>query len=91
VFVSNGFNNSICLYGRAGIEALNCNNHVKNGCQSIWQSCGRGDRGHQCMWKCRGANSTRQLYQTISGCTGINPEKYGSVGNGHSGTSRAGG
>jgi hypothetical protein len=74
VFVSNGFNNSICLYGRAGIEVLNCNSHVRNGCQSIWQPCGRGDLGHQCMWKCRGANNTRQSYQTISGCTGINPE-----------------
>jgi hypothetical protein len=31
VFVSNGFNNSVCLYGRAGIEALNYNNHVRNG------------------------------------------------------------
>jgi hypothetical protein len=43
------------------------------------------------MWKCRRANSTRQSYQTISGCKGINPKKYGSAGNGHSGTSRAGG
>jgi hypothetical protein len=33
----------------------------------------------------------RQSYQTILGCKGINPEKYGSVGNGHSGTSRIGG
>jgi hypothetical protein len=33
----------------------------------------------------------RQSYQTISRCKGINPGKYGSAGNGHSGTSRAGG
>jgi hypothetical protein len=33
----------------------------------------------------------RQSYQTISGCKGINPEKCTSEGNGHSGTSRAGG
>jgi hypothetical protein len=31
VFVSNGFNNYVCLYGHAGLEALNCNNHVRNG------------------------------------------------------------
>jgi hypothetical protein len=31
----------------------------------------------------------RQSYQTISGCKGINPEKYGSAGNGQSGTPRA--
>jgi hypothetical protein len=33
----------------------------------------------------------RQSYQTISRCKGINPEKYGSAENGHSGTSRTGG
>jgi hypothetical protein len=33
----------------------------------------------------------RQSYQTISACKGINPVKYGSEGNGHSRTSRAGG
>ena len=32
-----------------------------------------------------------QLYKPISGCKGINPEKYGSTGKGHNGTSRAGG
>jgi hypothetical protein len=31
VFVLNGFNNSVCLYGRAGVEALNCNSFVRNG------------------------------------------------------------
>jgi hypothetical protein len=31
VFVSNGFNSFVCLYGRAGGEALNCNSHVRNG------------------------------------------------------------
>jgi hypothetical protein len=31
VFVSNGFNSFVCLYGRAGGEALNYNSHVRNG------------------------------------------------------------
>jgi hypothetical protein len=34
------------------------------------------------MWKYWRANSTRQSYQTISGCKGINLEKYGMRGTG---------